>query len=69
MREHTVNLGNYESLKIGATVDMEVDDVNESVMQDVDAKLDTLLADDKKEAIALLPSGSTSYIQSWRVDA
>jgi hypothetical protein len=69
MREHTVNLGNYESLKIGASVETEVDDVNELVMIDLDAKLDTLLAADKKEAIALLPAGSTSYIQSWRVDA
>jgi hypothetical protein len=69
MREHTINLGNYESLKIGASVETEADGIGPGLAEEMEKNLDNILANDIKEAVELLPAGSTSYIQSWRVDA
>lgn len=71
-REHTINMGSYESLKVGASVELEVADNQEDLRKAYGAA-DQILADalaaDLKEAIELLPPGSTSYVLSWRQNA
>lgn len=59
-------MGNYESLKIGATV--EVENTGEdliSLIPKLDAELSALLADEVREAIELTNTPD-SYILSWR---
>ena len=69
-REHVINMGQYESVRIGASVEL---DAGSSVLpEDMDSLYDAvekILADsmrnDVEEAISLLPAGSTSHILSW----
>lgn len=77
-REHTINMGSYESLKVGSSVELEVTDPvditadgtpHPRVYEKADEILGQALAADLKEAIELLPPGSTSYVLSWRQNA
>lgn len=75
-REHTINMGSYESLKVGASVEIVLPDdlfAGEKNRQSVYDKADVFLSEalkaDLDEAIALLPPGSQSYVLSWRVNA
>lgn len=65
-------MGSYESLKVGSSVELTVDEAAVN-LPDVYNQLDQLLSDalaaDIKEAIELLPAGSTSYVLSWRQNA
>lgn len=61
-------MGQYESVRVGASVELEVDEATAN-LTDVYTQLDTVLAEamehDLNEAISLLPPGSSSYILSW----
>lgn len=69
-REHTVNMGNYESLKISASVTVDTAELVIPIDQDnhvrdfLEAKLSELLANDLAEAGALT-NVKDSYILSW----
>ena len=75
-REHTVNMGNYESLKISASVTVDTDTIivpglmGEDELIDfynkfIDDKLTEVLAGDVNEARALT-NVKDSYILSWK---
>jgi hypothetical protein len=51
---HTVNLGNYESLKVDASVTVNIEDVDdwETLRQSAQEALSTLLADSVKAQLA-----------------
>lgn len=69
-REYTVNMGNYESVKIGAAIEIdtkelvEVPDKEVDVMGFMDKYLDNMIAEDVKEA-AELTTTRDSFILSW----
>lgn len=75
-REHTVNMGpgTYESMKIGAEVTLDTDNLpdgvvapdQESLYKVAEAMLDEALADELKE-VAELSLLSNSHIRSWKV--
>lgn len=74
-REYTVNMGNYESVKIGGsiTVDSEkmagedgVEPLPSELQAIVETALDNLLAGDVKEASELTATRD-SFILSWKV--
>lgn len=68
-REHTVNLGNYENVKIGATVEIEFDSQEiptQAAIENVNGLLDRLLAEDLKEAAENVPQGQDTHLESWR---
>lgn len=79
-REHTVNMGpgTYESMKVGASVKLDTDnlpdDVKASVLDDsldelykaAEKILDDALASELKE-VAELSLLSNSHIRSWKV--
>lgn len=68
-REHTINTGNYENIKVGGSVEFDSD--NEGLAESEinsfarDA-LDALLADDLKAALAAVPEDQTTHIEFWR---
>jgi len=68
IREHTVNMGNYESLKIGATVEITDDWTTqgdyEAAVVAADKALAEALAADIAEARELT-NVKDSYILSW----
>lgn len=70
-REHLVNLGNYESARVGASVELSDDDVKrlqdktQSVVKYADEMLDRLLERDLKEALANVPSSQSSHLETW----
>jgi hypothetical protein len=72
-REHTINMGSYESLKVGASVELNFQPgslEDDKVVHDAaDNYLARALEADLNEAIDLLPAGSSSYILSWRQNA
>ena len=71
-REYTINMGNYESLKIGASITFDSEEQNgvlgegEELHQFLDKALDVLLEDEVKEAQELTHT-KDSYILSYRV--
>lgn len=73
-RKYTVNMGNYESLVIGGSVELDTDEVahgeNENVLDAAascaDSYLDQILAAEVKEAQELTHFDK-SYILSYRV--
>lgn len=72
-REYTVNMGNYESLKFGASVTLDTTDVDisannpsfEECVQWVEDRLTAVLAEDMSEA-RVLTNTKDSYILSWK---
>ena len=70
-RGHVINLGSYESLRIEASVEFETtgDVLTSDDVGKAETLLDILLENEIREAVSLLPKGSDSYIQSWRVSA
>lgn len=74
-REFTVNMGNYESCKIGATVSVDTDTMAVPADSDLvgydyakqfaDEKLADLLAADLEEA-ADLSNTKDTFIRSWK---
>lgn len=60
-RELTINMGNYESLKTGASVQY---DTEQYTSADIDVKLDALLAPDLKDA-AEITQVHDSYVLTW----
>jgi hypothetical protein len=59
-------MGNYESLRIGATVDLEViDALKPQDYERAEMYLAEALKKDINDAVDLLPGGSDSYILSW----
>lgn len=66
-REHTVNLGNYENVKVGASVELSSDDFMdlEAGIKLADETLDDLLERDLKEALANVPSSQSSHLETW----
>lgn len=72
-REHTVNMGNYESVKIHATVSVDTTDsaFEGTALQDIYNVLDQMLIDAMSKDITeakLLTNVKDSYILSWRVE-
>lgn len=69
-REHVINMGQYESVRVGASVELDIEFTADTVSQDVYDEADRVLAasmaSDIQEAIDLLPPGSASYILSWK---
>lgn len=65
-REFTINMGNYESVKIGASVEIDPDEVDRDVdpRAFIEDKLDQLMEADVKEA-SELTSTRDSFILSW----
>lgn len=70
-REHTVNLGNYENVKIGASVTLN----DEEVVKDhpgaaidtvANILLDELLKEDLAEALANVPRSQDSHVEHWK---
>lgn len=70
-REHVINMGNYESVRVGASIEVEVDltskEAEKAAFDAADIYLASAMESDLKEAIDLLPGGSNSYILSWGV--
>lgn len=65
-REHVINMGSYESVRVGASVELDaVEDAIGNAMAEADKILAAAMEADLKEAIDLLPPGSNSYILSW----
>lgn len=58
-------MGNYESVRVGASVEFEVEVADQDSIGKMDAILEAAMKADLDEAIALLPKGSASYILSW----
>ena len=71
-REFTVNMGNYESLKIGASVSVDTADVpigkttDQEIFDWIEEKLTAVIAEDLAEAKALTNT-KDSYVLSWKV--
>jgi hypothetical protein len=69
-REFTVNMGNYESAKIGAAVELDTKELGQVTDKDVydlaDRILEEALASDIKEA-GELTGTRDSFILSWGV--
>lgn len=70
-REHTVNLGNYENVKVGAKVTLTDDDIKRFSTMDeaitaADQFLDDLLRDDLAEAAENVPQGQDTHLESWK---
>jgi hypothetical protein len=72
-REHVINMGNYESLRIGATIEVDTDTIARGAEEEpihaasqfAEAQLSKALEKDINDAVDLLPGGSDSYILSW----
>lgn len=66
-REHTVNLSNYENVRISAGVEFEAPDGAElaGVAAQADEALDALLKRDLAEALANVPEGKDTHLASW----
>jgi hypothetical protein len=70
-REHTVNLSNYENVKIGASVELGDDDYPKNVVSMPERSayantvLDALLKRDLAEALANVPEGKPTHLESW----
>lgn len=69
-REHTVNLGNYENVKIGASVELSEDDFGKDadpdrMVAEANTLLDQLLERDLAEALANVPSSQNSHLETW----
>jgi hypothetical protein len=70
-REHTVNLGNYENVKVGAFVELTEDDIRalgpepSKAVKYADDMLDKLLDRDLKEALANVPAKQPSHLETW----
>jgi hypothetical protein len=66
-REHTINLGNYENVKIGArvSVDAAAGDTDD-VIADLNKLLDQALEEDMIEATANVPKGQKTHAETWR---
>ena len=76
-REHTVNMGGYESLRIGTSVEsdeLELTDMTSDkephprVFSKMDAILSKALENELNEAKALT-NKEDSYIYSWRINS
>lgn len=70
-REHTVNLGNYENVKVGAKVTLTDGDIKRFSTMDeaitaADQFLDDLLRDDLAEATENVPQGQDTHLESWK---
>lgn len=65
-REFTINMGNYESVKIGASVEIDPDEIGKDIDSQsfLDDRLDQVLAEDIAEASALTNTRD-SFILSW----
>lgn len=68
-REHVINMGNYESVRVGSSVELDFQpgspEDDQVVYDAADNYLARAMEADLKEAIDLLPPGSNSYILSW----
>lgn len=66
-REHTVNLGNYENVKIGASVEFEIQSARDLdvARTNADDYLDLLLKRDLDEALANVPSSTSTHLETW----
>lgn len=64
--EFTINMGNYESVKIGASVEIDPDEIDKDIDSQsfLDDRLGTILAEDIAEASALTNTRD-SFILSW----
>lgn len=72
-REHTINMGNYESVKPHATVSIDTSDpkVEGWTLQQIYNELDQMLIDAMSRDITeakILTNVKDSYILSWRVE-
>lgn len=71
-REHLVNLGGYENVKVGASVELGEDDIADlkksgtTVDDAANEILDDLLSRDLKEALANVPKGSETHLETWQ---
>lgn len=73
-REHTINMGNYESVKIHATVSVDTSSPSFEGMplQDIYDMLDQMLIDAMSKEVTeakVLTNVKDSYILSWRTEA
>lgn len=61
---HRINMGNYESLTLGASVEIDTDDLegDEAVLDLIDTTISDALAPDLKEARRL---SNNSYISEF----
>lgn len=70
-REHVVNLQNYESVRVGASVRFTQDDIDrfenlDAAIRAADEYLDDLLRDDLTEAAANVPEGKETHLDTWK---
>jgi hypothetical protein len=69
-REHTINMGagTYESMKIGATIEFDENEVplTHSNEEFAEERLDLLLKGDLEEAVACIVPGTDSHAEQWR---
>lgn len=67
-RTHKVNVGNYENVEFGAsvTIDTDVDLDGEPAIEFLNKKLDELLEEDMREAVANVPAGDSTHVETWR---
>lgn len=71
-REHTVNVGNFENVKIGGSVKLSDEDIEGLAEKEAvalaDRMLDLLLARDLAEAAANVPEGRETHLDTWQKD-
>jgi len=74
-REHVVNLGNYESVRVGARITLDRADIEEllqdglkieDVVTQADECLDALLAADLAEAEQNVPPDKETHLTTWK---
>ena len=69
-REHVINLGQYESLRLSASIEVEFDERFETMVDkytDLDAMLDNAMRNDLKEA-EKLTDVRNSYVITWNAE-
>jgi hypothetical protein len=69
-REHTINTGHYENIKVGGSVEFDTKDIEDVESVDVNLvarqSLDSLLKADLEAALAAVPEDQQTHIEFWR---
>jgi hypothetical protein len=68
-REHTINTGHYENIKVGGSVEFnedELKDIAKDPMEFAREQLDDLLSKDLEAALAAVPEDSDTHLNYWK---